>query len=536
MRIRFRRPSARIVLWGGLGSASLFGAPAIAGGPSDEEKVPVGPAIFSLTDGQRSGQLTVSAKGTGDGRMAVSVANKTQRPLKVVLPPGLVAVGATGQFGGAGGFGGGGGGGGGLGGGGGVGLGGGIGGGGGGIGGGRGGAGGRGGGSQQLTLPPTIGMIMLGRLIMTLIEPTESWNVASLTSSGLAGGGQGGGFGGGGLGGGGGFGRGFRSVAPSGSLYTTLEPDQTRRLSTRLVRLDSDLGESSAMPADGEALRLGDVDSLTRDERIRKATRRLVEGDVPQSIAQLVHAHLGGHLGWEAIAERSGRWANPDELALARRFVEQLDGDGSIAGKPENSGALHWDVTARDDAQASLASRLRISLTGRPFLGIASRPAPVPDRPDRPSLAIRVSLSGPSESPRVQVSINASDARSGLWNPSARFKLPELKGEEGSTPAGIEEAIAEGVLGHLVRVELIKGDDAVGKKASDRIRITNSSPLILHGLLLSGSGPEPADAPPIRGLALAPRRTTSVSVTPDVVRRLGLRDGLRATAADLGGP
>jgi hypothetical protein len=222
-------------------------------------------------------------------------------------------------------------------------------------------------------------------------------------------------------------------------------------------------------------------------------------------------------------------------MALARRLVDRIEGDHAAPNKDENHNTIYWDIVARDEALGASADRLRAALTGRPVLGIKSRPASAPDRPEGPSLAIRVALDGPPENPRAQVSINASDAGSGRWEPLGRFKLPEVKGVQAREPADLAGAIAEGVLGHLVRVELIKGSDANGNKAVDRIRITNASPLILHGLMLGGSKPEPADAPAIRGLALAPRRTTTVTVTPQAVQRLGLRRGLHPTAADLGG-
>ena len=147
---------------------------------------------IDLLAGIRSGQLTGVAEGTGDGRMIVSITNKTNGKLRVVLPPGLIASGATGQFGGGmGGMGGGMGGGGG-------GMGGGMGGGGrgGGMGGGRGGSTGgssRGGG----TMPAMMGMMMLGRLIMGMVGDRDSWDQRSLMQ-GMSGGmgGMGGGMGG----------------------------------------------------------------------------------------------------------------------------------------------------------------------------------------------------------------------------------------------------------------------------------------------------------------------------------------------------
>jgi len=77
-------------------------APAQAKATPSEEIVP---AVDLLT-AVKQGDVSVKAEGIGDGRMTLSVTNKTQRKLKVVLPPGLIASSATGQFGGMGGMGG----------------------------------------------------------------------------------------------------------------------------------------------------------------------------------------------------------------------------------------------------------------------------------------------------------------------------------------------------------------------------------------------------------------------------------------------
>lgn len=59
-----------------------------------------GPATIDVLSGIRNGQLSGSAEGTGDGRMILSIRNRTNAPLRVVLPPGLIVSGTTGQFGG----------------------------------------------------------------------------------------------------------------------------------------------------------------------------------------------------------------------------------------------------------------------------------------------------------------------------------------------------------------------------------------------------------------------------------------------------
>src|SRR5262245_56886286 len=65
------------------------------------------PPEVNLLEAMRQGEISVQAEGMDDGRMKMSLTNRTRRPLRVVLPPGVIAQGATGQFGGMGGMGGG---------------------------------------------------------------------------------------------------------------------------------------------------------------------------------------------------------------------------------------------------------------------------------------------------------------------------------------------------------------------------------------------------------------------------------------------
>ena len=53
---------------------------------------------INLLNAMRDGLVTVEAEGRGDGRMTMSITNNTRRQLRVVLPPGIIAQGATGQI------------------------------------------------------------------------------------------------------------------------------------------------------------------------------------------------------------------------------------------------------------------------------------------------------------------------------------------------------------------------------------------------------------------------------------------------------
>ncbi len=248
---------------------------------------------FNLLNAMQKGLVSVKAEGRGDGRITVSVTNRTNRPLRVILPPGIVAAGASGQMGGMGG---------GMGG-----MGGGMGGmGGGGMGGGgmggRGGGGGMGGmggmGRSSGTMPPMMGMMMLSNIIMYFCGDVASWDRRSLMM-GMGGGGMMGGMGGGmgGMGGGmGGMGGGMRSVPPSDLPYADLKPRQTRELPTSIVSLTNpDLDSGLILPEKGERLRIvGDIAQVSDDPLVQKALRRLAGGVAPASVSQLVMWRLAG--------------------------------------------------------------------------------------------------------------------------------------------------------------------------------------------------------------------------------------------------
>jgi hypothetical protein len=483
---------------------------------------PAAPGI-NLLDAMRADAVTAVAEGMGNGQMAITVTNNTNRKLRVVLPPGLVATGATGQMGGMGGMGGG------MGG-----MGGGMGGMGGGMGGGgmggRGGmGGGMGGGSRMLTLPPTMGLMMLGRLIMTLVEPTESWNPRTLMvgMSGMGGmGGMGGGMGGMGMGGMGGGG--FRSVPPTALPDATLQPGQTRRLATRLVSLDGPAADGSvAFPAEGEKLLIGDIDQINSDARVQKALRRLAADKAPETVAQLVLWNVAARLDWSLVAQAASNWANPQELDLAREFVSRLDSltDGE-------AGKILVEVTAQEDAHKTLASDLTRILKSSALLGLGVSEG-VPETPTGPAVGCKVRIVGDAAQPEALVFVAATNGRR-QWNSLGKFSLPVATDEAGKRDlTKFTDALAEGLMNHLVRARLIRGRKLEGV-VTYRIEVTNLSPLILNGVAVAGTLSKPSEPPRfLLGVALPPQAGATLSVSPGAVENYGMKKGLRLVGLDL---
>ena len=374
---------------------------------------------IDLLEARNLGLVSVNAEGRGDGRMTISVTNRTRHALRVILPPGLVAQGATGQMGGMGGMGGGmggmGGGMGGMGGG----MGGMMGGMGGGMGGRGGGMGGMGGmGRMSGTMPSMMGMMMLSRMIMYFCGDPESWDMRSLMIGMMGGmrGGMGGGMMGG-MGGGmmGGMGGGMRSVPPTGLPSSLLNPGQTRHLPTRLVVLTPpDPREGVKLPQKGESLQLGDIADINENAQVQKVLCRLSSHVASKSISRLVMWRLTSGLSWDRIEQLSASWANRHELTLAKDFVDRLD------TLPEGeTGRLLFEVDGTDQASAVAALEVRTALRQKTVLGLVAEVG-IPARPEGPAVTMRVRISADES----RVLVQSSDGFATNWVSLGKFTVP----------------------------------------------------------------------------------------------------------------
>lgn len=495
--------------------------------------------VVDVLEGVRSRQIAVAAEGTGDGRMILSLTNRTQTKLRVVLPPGLVASGLSGQFGGMGG-------------------------------GGRGGRGGRGGGGGGMgmgmgargggagmgtmgagggmmssgTMPASMGMMMVGQLIMSLVGERDSWDQTTLMFGMMGGGGMGMGMGRGTMGMGGmgmggmrmgGRGGGFRSVPAGRAPETTLKAKETRRLPTVAISLDGPgVNEEVAVPAKGERLRLGEIGEFKRGRKTELVLNRLGTEKAPESVAQLILWNVAAGLDWSNVSRLSRTWANPAELALAKQFVSGLNGDGLALGTPD-TGHLFWDEVSRDSDADALAVAIASLLQKHLVLGLQPEQG-VPIAPPGPALAFRLRI----ERAKVNVALATADPKGRSWNSLGTLAIPV--GALDDDPMTIEAMAAEvidrlssGLLGKIARAELVKGPKSKGKDTY-AVRVDNGSPLIVSGLAIAGaedSKPTPFAA--LGGLSLSPLTSLKLPVTPEIVEKLELKKRLRIVAVDLGG-
>jgi len=400
------------------------------------------------------------------------------------------------------------------------------------------------------TMPPMMGMMMLGRLIMTLVGDKDSWDMTSLMSGmmggmGGMGGGMMGGMGGmgggmmGGMGGMGGgmMGGGFRSVPPTGLPEATLKVNQTRHLPTRLVSLAGPNAQGKPiLPAKDEPLMIQDFAQVCQDPWSRVALQRVAEDKAPPVVSQLVMWHVYNGLSWPTIETISKGWANDYERALARDYVNRLRQAGDPFALPKNeSGAIYFELTSRRTDGDALTHSLRETLVAHPMLGLAVKEG-VPMNPEGPSIAMRVRLD--DDVARVQFSSTKPTART--WLPLGKLELPLLKDKAGTDKTTrpvveIADALATSLLGRLVDATLIPGKK-VNNKPTYKLRIDNASPLVLNGLALTGTEPS-ADRPPssLAGMTLTPHRSLTLPASSAMVESLGLKTGVKVLAVDLSG-
>ena len=260
---------------------------------------------------------------------------------------------------------------------------------------------------------------------------------------------------------------------------------------------------------------------------MQRALTRLAAQKADTRVSQLVMWNVSAGLDWATIAALSQNWANRFELALARHFVDHLDSD--MAADAE-TGRIHFDISGTDDATEAKAAELRKSIEGQIVLGLRAE-LKIPSRPEGPSLACRVRM----KVGEVQVQLSSSDASSRTWVPFGKFTLPLAASGTDYESLRLADALAEGLLSRLVRAQLVKGPREKGK-LSYRIRIDNVSPLRLNGVAALGVGSKAGEKERVlSGISVPPRRSMTVPASEELVKALGLKQGIRVTAIDLSG-
>ena len=191
-----------------------------------------------------------------------------------------------------------------------------------------------------------------------------------------------------------------------------------------------------------------------------------------------------------------------------------------------------------------MAEGLRGLLRKYPIVGLTGKEG-APAGPNGPAPACKLEISDVA----ADVTLSASHPSGSDWVALGMFriKLADLKTKADSSGAAtsalstetksarLGDAVAAGMVGRLVRVNLSRGPKVKGKDTY-KIKIVNSSPMVLNGLALGGAEARDDAAPSVvAGMSLPPLKSLTVPASAEMVGRLHLKDGVRVFAADLSG-
>jgi hypothetical protein len=454
--------------------------------------------------------VATKAEGMNDGRMLLSITNNSREPLRIVLPPGIVARNDTAKFGCIGGMGCG------------MGM----------VGGVAGMGSGVGGPIGMMVRPkatPSMAALsMLSRAILCFRGDPSTWDQRPITVGMMMGGMGGIGIGGmGGVGGMGGKSLDLRCVPPTDLPSAVVNPGQTCLLPTRLVCLSRPrIDEGLKFPADGEPLEIvGDVSEVSEDDRVHKGLKRLASETVATSISQLVMWNLAATLDWETIGQLSRAWANDYELALAEHFVERID-----ALPKWESGTLHFQVEAEGRPGRAIARELSDYLRDKTIIGLHTERGR-PDKPLGPSVSCITNLADDI----AHVEVYSTDAHAEGWVPLGRFNIRVLIDDEKFDVVRFVDSIADHLLNRFVRAQVLEPYNDRDKVVYP-VRIENASPLLLNGFAAVGIFSPPALPPrTLAGISLPPHKSMTITAGAEFVKELGLEQGVRMTAVNLSG-
>jgi hypothetical protein len=214
---------------------------------------------------------------------------------------------------------------------------------------------------------------------------------------------------------------------------------------------------------------------------------------------------------------------------MARHFAANLD------SLPEGeSAAFLCEIVPEKIELKGVAAAVAAGLKGKTVLGLPVR-FEVPSRPEGPALACKVTIAGTRETPEATVLVSTSGTDATAWAPAGKFTLALARDGDRIKATEFADALAEGVLGRMVRASLARGPKVKGK-TTYKIRIENSSPLVLNGIAVLGNEPgkdEPAKV--LSGICVSPGRSFTLPATGQIVEQLGLKKGVRVSGADLSG-
>jgi hypothetical protein len=303
---------------------------------------------------------------------------------------------------------------------------------------------------------------------------------------------------------------GFQSVPVTGektARAVTVPVGQTIELTVPSVCLNYGL----PTPTPRDRFVLMDVDEYSPDPRVHKALRSLATYGTSHGTAQAVMWRVCNNLPFEFMVERTTKFMNVPEIALAARFVAALDASASadLVDSAYLTEARIFVQVQGDGMLAKDAQRLNQELDGLRLLGLPVRVVLEGETPNAlaPALLLKAVLTGsqPGET-RGRLFVSHADA-SGAWTPLGKAAFIE-----GSTLAVLDGAALARSLDHALASAFVTVKPAKRSTGSTTLKVDNRLPFTLSGLTVKATGSSGAPPVSFQGLGIGPARSATVAI------------------------
>lgn len=316
---------------------------------------------------------------------------------------------------------------------------------------------------------------------------------------------------------------GLQSIAATDEIlsrHVAVPVGETIELSIPSVCLN--YGVASPTPRD--TFHLVDVAEYTKNPRAQKALRSLATFGTSHGVAQAVMWHVCNDLSFEEMASQGGKIMNHQQIALAARFVEELD--ASSTGELLDPASITQNrIFVQLLGEGSLggeARRLNRQLDGVRLLGMPIRLVDSDQLPTTgaPALYLRVVLTD-SKTGETSGRITASaSSLPNSWSPIGKTAFRETSSVSVLDGPGLARAIDRAIAATFVTVKPARR--TVG---STTLRVENRLPFTVTGLTIKAGSS--AGSPPVAfdGVGVGPNRWVLLplqAATASVVERVEL--------------
>jgi hypothetical protein len=264
-------------------------------------------------------------------------------------------------------------------------------------------------------------------------------------------------------------------------------------------------------PTFRDRFELVDVDDYSTDPHVRKALRSLATYGTSHGVAQAVMWRVCNDLSFEQMLLQSGETMNPHEIALAARFVEEVDAPAStelVDLASLAAGRLYVRVTG-EGALARDARRLAGAVEGLKILGLSVRAYDEGDRRTvtSPAVLLNVVLTGSQAGQtRGRILLDQADA-SGRWVPLGKTSLVEGSAVSVLDGATLARALDRAVASAYVTVKLARRGTG-----TTTFKVDNRLPFTLARLSVKAGSSAGAPTIELKGLGIAPARAGLVTI------------------------